>query len=76
MANVKEDSVNWLGDGVDKDKVGVPVPVGNMKLVEARGSGTLELIMRDGEPAVIVDGQHVIRRSTLVRQLADAVAQR
>ena len=66
-----EAKVNWLGEGADKNKVGVPVPMGEMKLMTENSSGSLELLMRNGEPAVIVDGKYVIRHSTLVRQLAD-----
>ena len=32
--------------------------------------GSLEVILWKGEPAVIVDGKHIIRRSVLVRELA------
>ena len=68
-----EAKVNWMGEGADKRQVGVPVPMGQMKLANAAGTGSLEIVERDGEPVVIVDGSHIIRHSTLVRQLADAV---
>lgn len=54
-------------------KAWAPVPIGRMVLSDAKGS--LELITREGEPAVIVDGKFVIRRSALVRQLADAISE-
>ena len=67
----KAKAVNWLGEQKSNDAIGVPVPIGQMKLSDAKGS--LELATRHGEPAVIVDGKYVIRRSALVRQLAEAV---
>ena len=44
------------------------VGVGRMILPDGKG-GTIELIMRQEEPAIILDGRYIIRRSQLVREL-------
>ena len=47
------------------------IPSGVLKLADNSG-GTLELVEWANEPAVIVDGCFILRRSTLVRELVSA----
>lgn len=47
------------------------VPLCNAEMTDGKG-GTLSLLMWKGEPAVLVDGKYLLRRSTLVRELAPA----
>lgn len=44
------------------------VPVGVMLLANDKG-GTLELLTWRGEPTVLIDGQYLVRRTTLIQSL-------
>ena len=55
---------------VKKEYVKSLVQSGTLKLGNDNG-GTLELVMRKQEPAVLVDGKYIIRRTQLVRAIAD-----
>lgn len=50
------------------DKQTELVAVSQGKLDDGKG-GTLELVMWKGEPAVIVDGKHILKRTTLIEHL-------
>lgn len=53
----------------DAEKVVELVQSGLMRVCDDSG-GSLELVMWRGDPAVIVDGKQIIRRTTLVHALA------
>jgi hypothetical protein len=56
-------------------KVAEIIPSGSMMVSNDKG-GSLEVIKWHGEPAVIVDGQHIIKRMTLVASIQQAEAKR
>lgn len=52
-----------------KSKKPSEVTIAPMRLDDGKG-GTLELMRWRGEPAVLVDGKFILRRSLLARELA------
>ena len=55
---------------IRKEYIKSLVQSGVLILDDGKG-GTLELVTRKEEPSVLVDGKHLIRRSQLVRAIAD-----